>query len=152
MEGPANGTPTHSHPSVGSDNEWTTIFEDVAGQVPFQAIRAEIYRRAREAGFAEQAAWDLAMAVHEAVANAATHGSPSRQEDLVRVQHRVRRGVFECRTTSRHLAWELPPPGRPSSLSRPGLGFFLIRTFVDEVVLDKDSGRSELTLRRKIPR
>jgi len=108
-------------------------------------------KAAAAAGFGEEQALDLGLAVREAVVNAMTHGNgldPSRAVDVVLL---AREGTVTARVRDRGPGFDpksTRDPTDPANLLRTsGRGLLLIRAFVDEVGFRFRPGRGmEVTL------
>jgi serine/threonine-protein kinase RsbW len=121
-------------------------------QIPYLDLaHGAAERAAAAAGFEEEAALDMGLAVREAVVNAMTHGNgldPSRAVDVVLL---AAEGTVTARVRDRGAGFDpkrTKDPTDPANLLRTsGRGLLLIRAFVDEVDFRYRPGRGmEVTL------
>lgn len=113
-------------------------------------VEAAAEELAVEAGFDEDARFQIAMAVREAAVNAVLHGNeydPAKQID-VSLENTGTDLVFTVADQGKGLDPEtLPDPLAPENLLRgTGRGIFLIRSFMDEVHFRQLHPGTELTL------
>ncbi len=114
------------------------------------AVRAEIMRRAEEAGLPREAAEQLTLAAHEAIMNAIEHGNRRNPKLMVTVEFEDREDFFVVRILD-----EGPGPSATPAPFRPiadrGRGIPLMRGLVDVVQLSRNRGEAILA-KRKPPR
>jgi len=107
----------------------------------------------REAGLSDDQVHDLAVAVAEALSNAAVHGNALRPEASVRVVVEItpRRGaVVEVKDSGRGFDFSaLSDPTDPSRILVPGgRGVFLMRRLVDQLEFSDHGSRVRLVMDR----
>jgi len=111
----------------------------------------------RASAFSEEIINELQLAVEEAIANTILHGYCDAPGDVAVGIH-VTDGVVEVRIEDRATPFDpltVPEPDRESDLDERGiggLGIYLIRSLVDEVVYRYADGKNILTLvKRRAP-
>jgi serine/threonine-protein kinase RsbW len=109
---------------------------------------------ARPAGLTDEQADNLAVAVAEALSNAAVHGNRLQPGTHVRVKVAVESGAsatvdiadsgpgFDVHSLS-------DPTGPERVLATGGRGVFLMRRLVDDIEFNKSGNRVRLTVRRR---
>lgn len=110
---------------------------------------------AQRAGFDEDTATHVAMAVREAAVNAVLHGNdydPAKQV-TASFENNGKSLIFSVADQGKGVDWEhLPDPLAPENLLRgTGRGIFLIRSFMDEVHFRQLEPGTELTLIKHLP-
>jgi serine/threonine-protein kinase RsbW len=105
---------------------------------------------AARAGFDEDTAANIAMAVREAAVNAVLHGNAYNAEKKIAASFETTSEsliVRICDQGSGFIADTLPDPLAPENILRgSGRGIFLIRAFMDEVHFRQLHPGTELTL------
>jgi len=116
-----------------------------------------VVRAAEAAGFDDETVHKLGIAVREGVINAYTYGN--RQDPRKRIHLQVEfdpeRMIVHIRDEGGGFELEeVPDPLAEENLMRTsGRGLFLVRAFVDHVVVRRPpSGGAELVLSKKLPR
>ncbi len=113
-------------------------------------VRAEVMRRAEEAGLSRDAAEQLTLAAHEAVMNAIEHGNRRNPKLMVTVEFEDREDFFVVRVLDEGPGLSATPaPFRP--IADRGRGIPLMRGLVDVLQLSRHRGEAILA-KRKAPR
>ncbi|TFB12612.1 ATP-binding protein [Candidatus Marinimicrobia bacterium MT.SAG.4] len=124
--------------------------KDFVLKIPTQSTNLKIIRDfitdiARKAGFDELASFDIALAVDEACTNVIKHAyrGGDDKEITVKVRYDSDKIIISISDTGKGFKSELEDEAavkkRLNSLQRGGLGIFLMKKTMDEVVFDKDS-------------
>ncbi len=124
--------------------------KDFVLKIPTQSTNLKIIRDfitdiARKAGFDESASFDIALAVDEACTNVIKHAyrGGDDKEITVKVRYDSDKIIISISDTGKGFKSELEDETavkkRLNSLQRGGLGIFLMKKTMDEVVFDKDS-------------
>lgn len=131
------------------DRSTTRVIAPDLAEIP--RVTAAIDEAMRACAFSGDAILDLQLAVEEAIANTVIHGYRGQAGD-VRITIKATHGAVEVRIE------DCAPPFNPLLLPEPdlgsdlgerqigGLGVYLIRQVVDEVVYRYDGGKNILTL------
>ncbi len=98
------------------------------------------------AGVDDDGAYDLLLAVNEAVSNSVEHAYPSDVDGLVRISADVEQDGTLCVVVADDGRWRVPP----AELSDRGRGLLLMRENVDQVVVDRTSGGTSVSLCRSL--
>jgi serine/threonine-protein kinase RsbW len=131
------------HLSVASGFEFVQLVETVTTTL------------ARLAGFDEETALWISMAVREAVINAIKHGNKEDRRKRVEIQYALAPDGLSIRVTDQGKGFDLsqvPNPLDPENLLKPtGRGIFYMRAFMDEVdIRSSPEGGTIVRLRKKI--
>ncbi len=107
----------------------------------------------KDAGLSEDQVHDLAVAVAEALSNAAVHGNALRPDSRVRVMVQVvrrRRAVIEVKDAGQGFDFgDLSDPTDPSRILIPGgRGVFLMRRLVDHLEFRDSGSRVRMVMER----
>jgi len=124
--------------------------KDFILKIPTQSTNLKIIRDfitdiARKAGFDEAASSDIALAVDEACTNVIKHAyrGGDDKEITVKVRYDSDKIIISISDTGKGFKSELEDEAtvqkRLNNLQRGGLGIFLMKKAMDEVVFDKDS-------------
>ena len=124
--------------------------KDFILKIPTQSTNLKIIRDfitdiARKAGFDETASCDIALAVDEACTNVIKHAyrGGDDKEITVKVRYDSDKIIISISDTGKgfksELEDEVAVQKRLNNLQRGGLGIFLMKKAMDEVVFDKDS-------------
>ena len=110
---------------------------------------------ARLAGFDEETAMWISMAVREAVINAIKHGNREDRQKRVEIQYAFNHDGLSIRVTDQGSGFDLsqvPNPLDPENLLKPtGRGIFYMKAFMDEVDIRSTPGEgTTVRLRKKI--
>ncbi len=110
---------------------------------------------ARLAGFDEETAMWISMAVREAVINAIKHGNREDRQKRVEIQYAFNHDGLSVRVTDQGSGFDLsqvPNPLDPENLLKPtGRGIFYMKAFMDEVDIRSAPGEgTTVRLRKKI--
>jgi serine/threonine-protein kinase RsbW len=108
------------------------------------------------AGFDEDEALNLGIAVREAVINAMAHGNKMDPARKVTVSLKARKNVLQARVLDQGMGFDPDAPPDPTVednvLKTSGRGLLLIRAFVDSVEFKFRKGRGmEIVLVKKRP-
>ena len=89
------------------------------------------------AGFGEEAAFGIDMAVREAVTNAVLHGNRQDEQKTVEITFNASPTALEVTVRDRGLGFDLEsvpdPTDSQNVMKTSGRGIFFMRTFMDEV-------------------
>ena len=119
-------------------------------------VAEEITRRVcATAGFAEDDSHKIEMAVHESLINAIEHGNKGDASKQVGLRYQIFRDRLEIRVRDQGNGFDLsalPDPLAPENLLKVcGRGIFLIRTFMDEMRVEKIKGAgSEVVMVKRL--
>lgn len=134
-------------------------FERAALPASLQAIRDFIEDACRQAGVEKAAAHGLVLAVDEACANIVEHGYAGRKPGPIGISFDAEAGRIVMTITDRGRAFDpkdAPVPDLHSGWRERrvgGLGWHLVRQFVDEIHYDPDARNgNRLTLVKAIGR
>ncbi|MCS6817830.1 MAG: ATP-binding protein [Blastocatellia bacterium] len=108
---------------------------------------------ARLAGFDEETAMWISMAVREAVINAIKHGNKEDRQKRVEIQYAFNHEGLSIRVLDQGSGFDLsqvPNPLDPENLLKPtGRGIFYMKAFMDEVDIWSSPGRGTVVRLRK---
>jgi serine/threonine-protein kinase RsbW len=129
--------------SVASDLEFVELVETVTATL------------ARLAGFDEETAMWISMAVREAVINAIKHGNKEDRQKRVEIHYAFDRESFSVRVADQGSGFDpsqVPNPLDPENLLKPtGRGIFYMKAFMDEVdIWSSPGGGTIVSLKKKI--
>jgi len=129
--------------SVASSLEFVELVETVTATL------------ARLAGFDEETAMWISMAVREAVINAIKHGNKEDRQKRVEIHYAFNREGFGIRVADQGSGFDpsqVPNPLDPENLLKPtGRGIFYMKAFMDEVdIWSSPGGGTIVHLRKKI--
>jgi serine/threonine-protein kinase RsbW len=134
-------------------------FERAALSASLQAIRDFIEDSCRQAGVERATAHGLVLAVDEACANIVEHGYAGREPGPIGIAFDAEAGKIVVAITDRGRAFDpkdAPAPDLQSGWRERrvgGLGWHLVRQFVDEIHYDPDARNgNRLTLVKEIGR
>ena len=134
-------------------------FERAALPASLQAIRSFIKESCRQAGVEKAAAHGLVLAVDEACANIVEHGYRGREPGPIEISFDAEAGRIVMTITDRGRAFnpkDAPVPDLHSGWRERrvgGLGWHLVRQFVDEIHYDPDARNgNRLTLVKSLGR
>jgi serine/threonine-protein kinase RsbW len=132
-------------------------FERAAVPASLQAIRDFIEDSCRQAGVERTAAHGFVLAVDEACANIVEHGYAGKEPGSIGISFDAEAGRIVVAITDRGRAFDpkdAPVPDLHSGWQERrvgGLGWHLVRQFVDEIHYDPDAGSgNRLTLIKAI--
>ncbi|GBC77084.1 Serine-protein kinase RsbW [bacterium HR08] len=108
---------------------------------------------ARLAGFDEETAMWISMAVREAVINAIKHGNREDRQKRVEIQYAFNHDGLSIRVTDQGSGFDpsqVPNPLDPENLLKPtGRGIFYMKAFMDEVDIRSAPGEGTIVRLRK---
>ncbi|MGW6448430.1 ATP-binding protein [Lentzea sp. NPDC055074] len=107
-------------------------------------VRRQLREWLHDAGFGEDEASDLVLAVSEAVNNSVEHAYPGAAHGTVEVRGRFELDGSAHVDVTDHGQWRVPPP----AMTMRGRGFLLMRESVDEVEIDRSASGTTVRLRR----
>jgi serine/threonine-protein kinase RsbW len=111
-----------------------------------------IVRAARAAGLGREKLHDLAVAVAEALSNAAVHGNRLAVDQNVDVTVTVAKGGVDVKVADSGVGFDstaAPDPTEPTRVLVPGgRGIFLMRRLADSVEYNRTGNAVRLTMRR----
>jgi anti-sigma regulatory factor (Ser/Thr protein kinase) len=116
------------------------------------SVREFIEKAALNVGFTEQETQRIVTAAFEAVANAATHGSPHGPQDVITIKISIYDDRFVVEIIDHGNGIALAPKAMPDVTSLRGRGIPLMKALVDDVEIVNNSGaRVILTKYRRQP-
>jgi anti-sigma regulatory factor (Ser/Thr protein kinase) len=117
------------------------------------AVSAALEGAMKDHAFSEEEILDTQLAVEEAITNVIVHGYAGREgEDGIAIACRATKGLVEIQIEDTAVPFDplsLPEPDLAGSIDDRkigGLGIFLIRQVMDEIVYRYEDGRNILVL------
>lgn len=137
----------------------STVEVTLESRVKNVEVAEEISRRVSEtAGFGEEAAFQIEMAVHETVINAIHHGNREDPGKNVHLKFQILEDGLEIRVQDEGKGFDpgsLPNPVAEENLLKvSGRGIFLVRRFMDEfrVKTSAGSGTEVIMVKHRNPK
>jgi serine/threonine-protein kinase RsbW len=131
------------------DRDYPSTLESV------DVVETDILKAAVDAGFGEDEQHGIGMAVRECMVNAVVHGNRYNKNKHVHVKVTKSLSDFEIRITDQGEGFEterVPDPLHDTNILRhSGRGLYLMRAFMDDVMVQKASpSGTEVTLSKKL--
>ncbi|MDH3627084.1 MAG: ATP-binding protein [Acidobacteriota bacterium] len=140
---------------AGSDNSHRSLKLEVPSQIQYvDPVHTLAERFAKLAGFDEDTALNIGIAVREAVINGIVHGNGADPKKIVKLRLSSGDNLFEACVQDQGPGYTPDESNDPTSaenlLNTSGRGLLMIRAYVDKVEFVNDEGGLSLRLVKRL--